>query len=891
MKQALLVIFLFTVAAASAQTIQIAGTLKTTTGGAVPYASITLKNSLQHIITYTTSDVNGLFKLSIHDTINIQGKTIEINHLGYKKVSIALRSGQTLYNITLEDKKIDLAEVEIKSPPKIRSKNDTLSYDVGSFTKSEDRSIGDVLKRMPGIEVEESGQIKYNGKNISNLYIDGDDLLNDRYNVGTKTIPHEMVKDIEVLQNHQPIEVMRNKSISDDVAINLKIKEEAKLKMSGQAKIGGGTPNLYDLELNSILFNKKHKMLNVAKANNIGVDLSTDFTAFNVRNMLQAMDNRRPTELLSSGTASAPGLPKERYYFNQSASLNANNLTNLKNGFQLKSNIGLFIDNNHLDYNSWNEVYLNNDTIRYSESQDISKKPYLANISLNLKANKKTYYFNNTLKVDLSGQKDASSLNSNNLNIGQLLLTNTYDFSNTLNYIPELKNKNILSVNWYINHYNQPQSLAITPGINENTLNDSIPFQGINQSTEVPTWFNNVSFGYGLPKGLIKQNYLIGLISEWQHLKSDLLLTQANGEQTSFAKSQNNDLHWNRHRFYINPSYEYERGPWESILSIPLAFQGISYSDENFTLHEQHKRFLFNPNWMLKYSVNSEDYIATNYSYSNQIGNINDIYRGAILTNYRNLQTNRTTLQEKDTHNLDVRYNFQRSISMLFMNVGVNYSIVSANTINSLEITNNLSQTVQLPFANSTNTFSVNGGISKYIFALDLNVGLRSSWSNTRYNQFLNDQLLPFNNISFVFNPYFETRIFNQISLKYEGKGTWTTSKLISDKLNNSFPNRQINVLDQSLGFSYAPTKDIFMKISGRQLITKQKNTEKIDYFFTDLSIRYRIDKWKADLQLDANNLANIKSYEMYSLSANEFAYSHYQLRGRTFLIKMTIPL
>jgi len=293
MKQALLVVFLFTVAAASAQTIQIAGTLKTTTGEAVPYASITLKNSLQHIITYTTSDVNGHFKLSVHDTINIQGKTIEINHLGYKKVSTVLRSGQTLYDITLEDKKINLAEVEIKSPPKIRSKNDTLSYDVSSFTKSEDRSIGDVLKHMPGIEVEESGQIKYNGKNISNLYIDGDDLLNDRYNVGTKTIPHEMVKDIEVLQNHQPIEVMRNKSISDEVAINLKIKEEAKLKMSGQAEIGGGTPNLYDLALNSILFNKKHKMLNVAKANNIGVDLSTDFTAFNIKNMLQAMDNRR----------------------------------------------------------------------------------------------------------------------------------------------------------------------------------------------------------------------------------------------------------------------------------------------------------------------------------------------------------------------------------------------------------------------------------------------------------------------------------------------------------------------------------------------------------------------------------------------------------------------
>lgn len=75
----------------------------------------------------------------------------------------------------------------MKSRPRIRRLGDTLSYEVNSFAKDENRSIGDVLKRLPGTEVSESGGIKYQGKSISKFYIDGDDLLEDRYNIGTRT--------------------------------------------------------------------------------------------------------------------------------------------------------------------------------------------------------------------------------------------------------------------------------------------------------------------------------------------------------------------------------------------------------------------------------------------------------------------------------------------------------------------------------------------------------------------------------------------------------------------------------------------------------------------------------------------------------------------------------
>lgn len=80
------------------------------------------------------------------------------------------------------------------------------------------------------------------------------------------------------MQSHQPLKVLKDKVMSDRIAVNLVIKEEAKLSMSGQAKLGIGLPHQYDGELNTILFNKKYEMLNVLKGNNVGVDLLKNAT-------------------------------------------------------------------------------------------------------------------------------------------------------------------------------------------------------------------------------------------------------------------------------------------------------------------------------------------------------------------------------------------------------------------------------------------------------------------------------------------------------------------------------------------------------------------------------------------------------------------------------------
>lgn len=873
-----------------AQSRRIDGTLTTDDGSPVPFASVMVINQAQHILAFKATDSRGNFSLTWQDTVHTGELRLEINHLGYKKVSIPLVPGQQRYDIRMEEQPIDLAEVEVKSRPVINLRGDTLSYDVATFTKAEDRSIGDILKRLPGVEVEENGQIKYNGKPISNFYVDGDDLLNDKYAIGTQTIPHAMVKDVEIMQNHQPLKVLQGKAISEEVALNLKIRDEARLQLTGQAKPGGGLPEQYDGELNTVLFNKKYKMLNVAKANNVGTDLSADLTGFSQADRLSRLGNSHPSELLTSRTVGNPSLPTNRYYFNNSGSLNANNLANLKNGLQLKSNVGLMIDNREMDYYSTHTLFLPNDTIQYSEIQQSGQQPFLINVSLNAQVNKEAYYFHDALKIDYSGEKGISSLLSNGADVSQQLRSRVHDFSNYLEYIPALGNQNILTFNWYLNHFNRPQTLDIKPGILADVLNEGEPFDAVYQHTETPTWFNTVSIGYRIPEGKIMQHYQLSALNEWKQLYSELRLAQPGG-QVTHAENSDNLLHWERHNAQFSAAYELNTNRWEALLSLPLTWQYVGYDDAHFNLSETDRQLLFNPLFRLKYLTTPEDYLAISYSYNNQVGSINDLYRGVILTNYRTLRTNEGPLQEKRTHSAGLSYHFQRTISMLFMNAGINFSRSRYNTIASNRVQNDVVTTALLPFDNLVNTFSANAGISKYIFALGATAALNGTWNTTRFEQLMNDELLPYRNLSFSITPSIEARLWDQISLGYEGTGRWTASKLIPGKTGIRTPDRRITQYDQSVNLLYSPFTNTFLRLSGRHQYTRQPGMADIRYFFADASARYKIDKWDTDIELSVTNLANIRSYETYSLSANESSYSRYNLRGRMALVKLTFNL
>jgi hypothetical protein len=221
----------------------------------ISFASIILKNKDGGVLGFTRSNNNGEFKLlSKTETLPYN---LEITSIGFQKQSILIQVKQKNYTITLQEGTINLPTFTVKNKPILTSQGDTLNYKTSDFADKQDRSIGDVLKKMPGIEVADNGKVSYNGKGISNLYIDGDNVLDDKYNIATKAIPHGAVDKVQVIEKDQPVKMLRKNNTSDNVALNLVTTAEAKLKLIGDAKVGGGTPEKFDLGLTGMMFKKK----------------------------------------------------------------------------------------------------------------------------------------------------------------------------------------------------------------------------------------------------------------------------------------------------------------------------------------------------------------------------------------------------------------------------------------------------------------------------------------------------------------------------------------------------------------------------------------------------------------------------------------------------------
>lgn len=167
-------------------------------------ASVIVKGSDGKIKNFASSKSDGGFSMTIP---SVNGCRLEVTMMSFAKQSISLDSVRFPLTVYMEPGTTLLKEVTVKAD-RIREQGDTITYNVGSFAQQHDRSIGDVLKRMPGIDVANNGKIQYQGEDINKFYIEGSDLLGGKYGIATNGISHDDVGAVEVMENHQPMQVL-----------------------------------------------------------------------------------------------------------------------------------------------------------------------------------------------------------------------------------------------------------------------------------------------------------------------------------------------------------------------------------------------------------------------------------------------------------------------------------------------------------------------------------------------------------------------------------------------------------------------------------------------------------------------------------------------------------
>jgi hypothetical protein len=863
------------------------GTVKDSTGKAVPFATVNLKNKAGNaIVAYTTTADNGTYTLMLPLGQKADSLAVEVRSMGYKN-QVKNINGTAPVDFVLQTSVNQLQVVVIKSSrPVLRVNGDTLNYKVSEFANPQDRTIGEVIKKLPGITVASDGTISYNNKPISTVYIGGDNLLDDKYNIATNTIPQGVVSNVQVIQNDQPIKALQNKVMSDDVALNLQIKKGAKLQMVGQESIGAGLPDNYDTELNAMMFKDKYKAINYLNGNNTGYDVTQDLLSHNYNDYMQRIDNNVPATVLSLGSVNTPALAENRYLFNQAGILNLNNLVNLKNGVHLRVNAWYLHDTQKRDYSQQTTIFLPGDTVHFTETQHSQYEPDIFHAEFTLNVNRDKYYLNDALLMDGNRSAWNSALNTNGSMATQNFRDNALSFSNEFNLIKSFKSNNVIQAYFYFSHTTEPENRVIQPNYNDSLFNNGIPYSQLIQNVNVPAWYTNNYFSFKIPGNVVTQSFRAGFSVQSQKLISDLGVVQSNNSVNLESDSAVNHLNWMKKKVYTELDYDIPGDKLKANLTLPLILQQINYSDTTYALNKSLTRLYFNPQFRMKYQVGMENYLNLMYNYRNQVGTIEDIYQGDILKDYRTLYTNSSDLTLQQTQQAAAGFNYRKALTLFFFSVNALYSHTSANNIASSVITNNIQERVMLPFPNSTNSWTLSGAVSKYSFALRTTFSAGIQWQTNRSVQIQNNALLPFNTVTETLTFGAETKVSDKVNFSYKASGIQTDSH--SSVEASAF---HINQLQQQASVYYNPADELQFKLAGEHYFTRQQGNPDLKYFFADASAKFKIKKWKTDFELSAVNFLNVKTYNALYLSANTLIASSYQLPGRIILLKLQFNL
>ncbi|MDR2805568.1 MAG: outer membrane beta-barrel protein [Dysgonamonadaceae bacterium] len=191
------------------------------------------------------TNVNGVFSFK---NIRPGNYILKITYLGYNPLikNVTIRNSQPALNVGtlyLEADAILLQEAIVEGKkPEIVVKNDTIEYDAASYKVPENSAVEELLKKMPGFEVDKDGKITANGKEVKRIMVDGKEFFTDDPQVASKNLPADMVEKLQLLDRKSERAQMTGfDDGEEETIINLTIRPGMKKGTLGNALVGSGS--------------------------------------------------------------------------------------------------------------------------------------------------------------------------------------------------------------------------------------------------------------------------------------------------------------------------------------------------------------------------------------------------------------------------------------------------------------------------------------------------------------------------------------------------------------------------------------------------------------------------------------------------------------------------
>lgn len=867
LKLYLLSLFLFVLNNVNAQ-IKFEGIVRDTVGKPLEMASVVLINKAsEELVSYGITSEDGKFSIKALANTTIEA---QISAFGLRTITelIEFKDGDLFREYVLTNN-IVLDEVVVKLP--ITVSGDTIIYNADSFKNGSERKLEDIIKNLPGVEINDNNQIEVEGKVVNKLLVNGKEFFEGDTKIGTKNIPSNVVDKIQVLRNYSEVSQLNSvRSSQDNVAINIQLKKGKESFVFGNITAGGGdSPNqdLYLVQPKIFYYNPQYSINWISDVNNIGEIALT-------RRDIQGLTGRFQDGNTKSGTQINLGNNNLNFNTNQNNALYIENkLSSINFSYSPKSNLDLngFVIYNYNRADSRQDrliQYTNaNLNIPDESTQEIgeeSSRQLAAKFGASYKPNS-----NHQLDYDFFARisNDAQLIGTNSSVVGSASENEKItpiSLNQNLNYYLTLTEDDIISLEvahvirkenpFYSallenNDFGVFQSTASALGFN---LDQSLFNIGQNREITSNQFDGKIDY-YHIISSKANLNITLGVINSNQSLDSEIFQILDNGntkdlssdalefETVNSTKSYFSDYYagiYYRHRlgkFTFNPGFSAHK------------YQNQNSQLSNINYSESFTRFL--PDFETRFQIKKSESVTFNYKVFNQFTDISRLARSLAMNNYNSFQYGEPTLTNGVTRTLSLLY---QSFN-LFNNTNVFFRGSYSKNIDPIRSLTNFENVIR------TNTFfnssfadensNISGRIQKTVgrFRFSSN----ASVNYNKLNQFIQGNQSVNKGLSKTIGPGVSTnfRYAPNFRLGYRYSVT-----------DNNQGNRETQFIRNTLSTSF----DAYIKKSF---------TVEIDYSYNDqvneqnrfsfqtfnFSLRYRQDKdSKWEYELRGSNLLNI---------------------------------
>lgn len=783
------------------------------------------------VVTFCRSNDKGEFSLS-HSISNLKDLQLQATALEYKKKRIAI-STPTNNRIEMVQQIFEMQEVTVKAGP-ITGVKDTITFDLTRFTSERDNSLKDVLAKLPGVNVDNSGKISVNGKDISRFTVEGLDLSDGKYNKLTENIKAKDVKKAEVIEHDQPIKALRNKVFSDNVAMNVTLKDEARDRLSVTLRpyISVGKPTHIAGSANILQVGKRKQIMYDAIYDRRGRDVAQSGITF-------VYDFMAPQPVSLSSWYSVPTLrapiEAERLRFNTSQSYSINRLTKTKNDKELRITADYY--RNVLRQNTSNSstYYFAEIPTTTTEKQQMMLKEDIFNFSIDKKINTEKRYGSMRFSVNAEQDDALSGLESTgHNNISQRVRTPKV---NVKGYITSSQNNEhgTLSLQSIVDYHYSRNDLYINA--DQEKINSNL-------------WHNNNEVSWRTSKNGFTQNYNFSI--DLQHLN-------VHNGHTQIA-------------FHSSPSLNYEKGKWRATVRPEL--------DLEYLTQQRKWYFQMSPSIYANYNKSSRTETNALFYYAQSIRGLSDFALDSYRINYRTWQTSPTFMPRTQSLNFNLNHSYKRVVKEFFSNFSLNANRTWSNSVVDMQIQNGNYLMTYIQHNTKSTNLTGRCWLSKGFYKQHFKTSCSISATYSNGEQYTAGNILRYQYRSLTFSPTL-TYSPSWAFVTYNGDFALSKSTFNNASISSRFNWKQSLTLTSTI-------QKVDLSLSGiyyhNQLEGATLNT-----FIADAKVTWRQKKFLVLATLA--NLFNKRNYIETSYSGVGIFTNSYELRPRELILTFEFRL